>query len=85
MPNIRIMPNGELLMVYSDELTPALMEAYGDEGSGQIQRASHVEPGPGGWLADLSPVNGPILGPFPLRQTALDAEVAWLNANLLLA
>ena len=52
--------------------------------SGRIFRASHVEPSPsGGWFADLSPVNGPLLGPFTLRSDALTAEVAWLEKNIL--
>lgn len=34
-----------------------------------------------GWWVDLSPVKGRILGPFKKRQEALDAELAWLQAN----
>ena len=46
-----------------------------------IARASHVEPDPlGNWLADLSPVGGPLLGPFERRSEALSAELKWLNA-----
>lgn len=46
-----------------------------------IRRASHVEPMPDGqWTADLRPVHGPVLGPFPTRSLALGAEVAWLHA-----
>ncbi len=53
-------------------------------GSLTIRRASHVEPTSDGmWLADLSPVAGPVLGPFPSRSAALDAEVAWLKAEWL--
>ena len=49
-----------------------------------ITRASHVEPdSQGRWLADLSPVGGPVLGPFEKRSEALEAEVAWLEANWL--
>lgn len=49
-----------------------------------IRRGSHVEPDSDGqWLADLSPVSGPKLGPFSARSQALDAEVAWLEANWL--
>ena len=45
-----------------------------------IQRGSHVEPtADGQWTADLSPVNGPQLGPFDCRTKALTAEVTWLN------
>ena len=49
-----------------------------------IERASHVEPDPQGrWLADLSPVGGPVLGPFERRSDALMAEVYWLEENWL--
>jgi hypothetical protein len=49
-----------------------------------IRRGSHVEPTDDGtWTADLSPVNGPLLGPFKTRSEALAAEVEWLHANWL--
>ena len=52
-------------------------------GSVSIRRASHVEPDDQGqWWADLSPMQGPKLGPFPCRSAALDAERAWLEALL---
>lgn len=38
------------------------------------RRASHVEPAPGGWTADMTPVGGPVLGPVPLRRDALALE-----------
>ncbi len=45
-----------------------------------IRRASHVEPDATGlWWADMSPVDGPKLGPFVRRSEALAAEVAWLE------
>jgi hypothetical protein len=44
-----------------------------------VKRASHVEPLGDGWTADLTPVNGPVLGPFPTRAEALEKEVAWLK------
>ena len=48
----------------------------------KIERASHVEPGPDGcWWADLSPVNGPLLGPFDRRTAAIRAELQWLSAH----
>jgi len=51
-----------------------------------IHRGSHVEPDEQGrWLADLSPVQGPVLGPFADRSEALAAERAWLESNWLLA
>ena len=53
-------------------------------GAARTVRASHVEPAPGGgWTADLSPVGGPVLGPYPLRSAALAAEADWLTRNLL--
>jgi hypothetical protein len=49
-----------------------------------ISRGSHVEPNDAGqWVADLSPVQGPSLGPFELRSEALAAERDWLEANWL--
>lgn len=49
-----------------------------------IARASHVEPAnDGSWYADLSPVKGPVLGPFQRRSQALRAEVQWLECNWL--
>jgi hypothetical protein len=49
-----------------------------------IQRASHVEPIQSGanknkFVADLSPVGGPVLGPFDLRSEALSAELLELD------
>ena len=49
-----------------------------------IRRGSHVEPtADGRWLCDLSPVSGPVLGPFGSRSEALAAEVAWLESHWL--
>ena len=57
----------------------------GQLGSIDIKRGSHVEPNEEGqWTADLSPVNGPVLGPFASRSDALQAEVAWLHQNWLI-
>ena len=33
------------------------------------------------WWADLTPVDGPVLGPFSIRDTALSKEIEWLKAN----
>jgi len=50
----------------------------------EIRRGSHVEPTEDGcWTADLSPVGGPTLGPFPNRSEALTAEREWLQKNWL--
>ena len=44
-------------------------------GSLQIERASHVEPDAAGrWFVDLSPVGGPVLGPYATRSFALEVE-----------
>ena len=54
-------------------------------GTPEITRGSHVEPtADGQWTADLSPVQGPLLGPFPNRSTALVAELNWLNEHWLI-
>ena len=75
-----ITPTGQCRYVY-DELLDLR-----DLGSLTIQRASHVEPNAAGqWTADLSPVNGPQLGPFTSRSESLAAEVDWLYSNWLLA
>ncbi len=53
-------------------------------GSLTIGRASQVEPDANGqWLADLSPVQGPKLGPFTCRSLALVAEQDWLETHWL--
>jgi hypothetical protein len=53
-------------------------------GTLSIHRASHVEPdAQGRWWADLSPVQGPVLGPFRRRTRALEAEQAWLEEHWL--
>ena len=74
--SITVQPNGDLRMIYYDEISTLLTL-----GESRIVRASHVEPDAMGWTADMSPVNGPTLGPFALRQDALDAEVKWLQAE----
>lgn len=69
--------NGNARFIYNDDLAFLL-----DEGEATVTRASHVEPAVGGgWTADMSPSDGPVLGPFKLRQEALDAEVRWLQEN----
>ena len=73
---ISVSEGGEVRFLWNDDLAPLL-----ELGEGRIVRASHVEPSGTMWSADLSPVEGPILGPFPLRQGALDAERNWLEKN----
>ena len=75
---ILISPDGTLHCLYSEALDLTAL------GQPAIRRASHVEPDAvGQWRADLSPVGGPTLGPFPRRSEALKAEVEWLETNLL--
>jgi hypothetical protein len=53
-------------------------------GTPDIRRASHVEPDDHGrWWADLTPVDGPVLGPFSQRSEALGAELSWLESHWL--
>lgn len=76
---ISVSPKGVMQFIYTDRLASLLQQ-----GASRIERASHVEPDPqGGWYADMSPVGGPMLTGFALRQEALDAEVAWLEANMI--
>jgi hypothetical protein len=76
--NLIIGMDGLVRGIYGEEIDLAAL------GQPRITRASHVEPDDQGrWLADLSPVGGPVLGPFDRRSDALAAEVAWLEANWL--
>jgi hypothetical protein len=62
--------------VYGEEIELAQL------GSLAIRRGSHVEPDANGrWLVDLSPVSGPVLGPFPCRSAALAGETTWLHEH----
>src|SRR5215831_13568468 len=77
---LRIDPSGQVRCVYSEALDLAALGAL------TMQRASHVEPDDQGhWWADLAPVSGPRLGPFPFRSAALAAEGAWLEQFLFAA
>ena len=66
--------DGTVRIIHDDDLAQVLAP----EGVQVTRRASHVEPSPGGWSADLGPVGGPVLGPFKRRDEALRAEVDWL-------
>ena len=73
-----IRPDGTVRAIYSEAIDLAVL------GRPPITRASHVEPGQDGrWRADLTPVGGPVLGPFDRRSEALEAEVAWLERHWL--
>jgi hypothetical protein len=81
--------DGGFEAIYDDDL----LEALRDLGSFDVTRASHVEPHDGGWIADMAPVQGPVLYsngeswdmndstlvPFETRAAALAAEVKWLR------
>jgi hypothetical protein len=73
-----ITTGGHVRAIYSEEIALRAL------GRLRITRASRVEPdGEGRWTADLTPVGGPILGPFSRRGEALAAEVGWLEAHWL--
>ena len=68
-----VLQGGDVQCVYAESLPVQSL------GSVCIRRASHVEPtSEGEWTADLTPVNGPVLGPFSDRSLALEAELGWL-------
>jgi len=69
---------GHVRCLYGEQIDLAAL------GPLKIRRGSHVEPTANGqWLCDLSPVAGPVLGPFDCRSAALAAEVAWFETHWL--
>jgi hypothetical protein len=69
-----IAPGGAVKCLYGEEVELLAL------GRLSIERGSHVEPTSNGqWTADLSPVEGPLLGPFNCRSDALTAEREWLE------
>ena len=74
---LTIEPGGIVHAVYDEAIDLA------EFGPVTIRRASHCEPDEQGrWWVDLSPVSGPVLGPFHRRTEALRAEHQWLNQHL---
>lgn len=72
-----ITTQGMVTAIYSEVIPMQVL------GQVQIRRASHVEPDSSGeWWADLSPSQGPLLGPFPSRSAALHAEYEWLSERV---
>ena len=70
--------SGGVRCIYAEDIN---LHALGQP---KITRASHVEPDDSGrWIADLTPVSGPKLGPFDKRTDALAAEVQWLRDHWL--
>ena len=73
-----ISPQGTVHCVYSEAIDLATL------GRLAISRGSYVEPDAAGqWLVDLSPVQGPMLGPFAQRSAALESEADWLEQHWL--
>ena len=76
--DLLIDPAGQARCVYGEAIDLACL------GQLAITRASHVEPDEQGqWWADLSPVEGPRLGPYLARSQALAAEREWLDVHWL--
>ena len=72
-------PRGSVRCMYAETIDLAEL------GRLTLNRGSYVEPNPDGhWFADLSPVNGPRLGPYPRRSEALQAEALWLETHWLM-
>jgi hypothetical protein len=74
---VAITPQGDIVFIYTETIELAKL------GLTEIARASYVEPCGRGWTADMSPVAGPILGPFVKRSEALAAEEDWIERNIL--
>ena len=75
-----VQPTGTIRCLYDESIDLSTL------GQLTIRRASHVEPDANGqWFADLNPMDGPILGPFPRRSDALTAESHWIEATGLAA
>ena len=73
-----VQSNGTVHCLYGEELDLDRL------GLLKISRGSLVEPTfDGRWTADLSPVDGPVLGPFRSRGKALAAERQWLETHWL--
>lgn len=67
---------GITTLIYSDIHADLL-----SEGKATIKRVSNVEPSDGGWVASM--FDGTKLGPYKLRQQALDEEVKYIEEKLL--
>ena len=73
-----VQKDGTARFIYGELLDLACL------GQVQICRASNVEPDEAGrWWADLSPMAGPMLGPFDRRSDALAEEAAWLENHVI--
>ncbi len=91
---IILRPDGRAAHIH-DEVHGNLFACLGDVES--TRRASHVDTtrdlceaaiqqlpanvNPNDWWADMSPVGGPLLGPYSSRKKALASETTWLLDN----
>lgn len=76
--DIIITATGHGRCVYSEDIDLTTL------GKLSIRRGSHVESTPDAqWTADMSPVGGPVLGPFQRCSEAIAAERDWLAENWL--
>jgi len=74
---IQFSEDGTAKSVYSEKID------LNELGKVAHNRASHVEPNENGeWIADLSPVGGPTLGPFKLRSEAIQNEIEWIETKI---
>lgn len=81
MADLYILADGSVTAIYTDAVDFAALGAFLG-GEVKVSRASHVEPAGLAWTADMGPVAGPVLGPFPSRAEALNREVEWLRERL---
>lgn len=56
-----------------------LRDRYGETG----RVAAFTRRWPCLWRVDLGPVDGPIVGPFKLRETAINVEIAYIEKHVL--
>jgi hypothetical protein len=76
--DIIITVSGDGRCVYGEDIDLTTL------GKLSIRRGSHVESTPDArWTADMSPVGGPILGPFQRWSEAIAAERDWLAEHWL--
>lgn len=60
------------------------LEGLLQSGNSTIQRASFLtQREDGQWMGHLLPIGGPLLGPYPTREGAVNAEREWITANWL--
>lgn len=78
---IKINPDGTIILLYTEDIC---MEELGKVDS--IKRLFHVEPTQDNkWTAtvNIGTSECVMLGPFNKRSEALEAEVAWIEDNIL--